>query len=517
MTTPETAHDDRVLFLAPTGRDARTTAALLEGAGIRMTSCATFDELVADLAEGAGAVIVPEEAMTPAHNARLAALLQGQPPWSDLPILVLAHAGARSAATREAVRTLDNVTVLERPLRVPTLLSAVRTALRARQRQYQIRGHLAERARAEESLRLSDQRKDEFLATLGHELRNPLAPLLSSMQLLRLGALDHDRAERVLSVMERQITHLVRLVDDLLEVSRITRGLIEMRRDPLDLVSVVRAALDTCRPVIDGAGHELTIDLPDSPIPVLGDQVRLTQVFANLLTNAAKYTNGPGQIQVTAGRAGGHAIVSVRDNGIGIPASHLTSIFEMFMQVDRSNRRVQGGLGIGLTLVRTLVEMHGGRVEARSAGSNKGSEFVVELPMLPARVAGDQPPTVLQPFPSRRILVVDDNRDAAETLGALLEALGATVSVVHSGRSALESLDQFDPDTMLLDIGMPEMDGYEVARQVRATPNHAGTLLIALTGWGQERDYRHSRAAGFDHHMVKPPDIDKLRDLLTRA
>jgi signal transduction histidine kinase len=516
MTSLDSAHDVRVLFLASTRRDAITTARLLHGAGIHLTACTTFDALIDELAEGAGVILVPEEAITPAHNARLAALVQRQPPWSDLPILVLAHAGAKSGATREAVRTLGNVTLLERPLRVPTLLSAVSTALRARQRQYQIREHLAERARAEESLRLSDQRKNEFLATLGHELRNPLSPMLTGMHLLRAGGVDNAKAAQVLAVMERQITHLARLVDDLLEVSRITRGLIEVRRDPLDLVSVVGATLDTLRPTIEAAGHELTVDLPSSSIPVIGDQVRLTQVFANLLTNAAKYTTGHGQIRVTAATAAGRAFVSVRDNGIGIPPSHLTSVFDMFMQVDRSNRRAQDGLGVGLTLVRTLIEMHGGRVEARSEGSGQGSEFVVELPLLAERVPDRDPPSTLQPFPERRILVVDDNRDAAETLGALLERLGATVSVVHSGRSALEHLDQFDPDAMLLDIGMPEMDGYELARQVRATPNHAKTLLIALTGWGQEQDFRHSRAAGFDHHLVKPPDIDRLRDLLTR-
>ena len=509
--------DDRVLLLAPTRRDATTAGTLLRDAGIQLSSCMTFDELVAEVVEGAGVAIIPEEAMTPAHNARLAAVLRDQPPWSDLPILVLAYSGAKSAATQEAVRTLGNVTVLERPLRVVTLLSAVRTALRARQRQYQIRDHLEERVRAEEFLRLADQRKDEFLATLGHELRNPLAPLLSGMQLLRLGEFDRVRAPHILAVMERQITHLLRLVDDLLEVSRITRGLIEVRRHPLDLVGVVRAALDSCRTEIETAGHEVTIDVPETPIPVSGDPVRLTQVFANLLHNAAKYTNPGGQIRVTATCADDRAVVSIRDNGIGIPVSHLGSVFEMFMQVDRFNRRAQGGLGIGLTLVRTLVEMHDGRVEARSEGPNKGSEFLVELPLLSASVCEHEAAAGLQRFPSRRILVVDDNRDAAETLGAVLEALGATVTVAYSGQSALETLDRFEPDTMLLDIGMPDMDGYELGRKVRAIPNYADTLLIALTGWGQNQDYRQSQAAGFDHHLVKPPDIEKLRELLIRA
>ena len=515
MTAGDAAErDHRVLLLAPTRKDATATAALLQSAAITVTCCASLDAILAELAAGAGVLIIPEEIMTPPYNGRLAGVLRDQPAWSDLPVLMLAYAGAASEATSDAVKQLGNVTVLERPLRVPTLLSAVRSALRARQRQYQIREHLEERARGEESLRLADRRKDEFLATLGHELRNPLAPLLAGMQLLRLDGLDAARAAPIMAAMERQITYLVRLVDDLLEVSRITRGLIDVRHDALDLVAVVRAALDTCRPGLEGAGHTLTIDLPEAPIPVAGDAVRLTQVFANLLTNAAKYTNAGGHIRVTAAQADGRATVSVRDNGIGIPASHLATVFEMFVQVDRSSRRAQGGLGIGLTLVRTLVEMHGGRVVARSDGAGKGSEFRVELPVLPTAVAAIDEPMPLRRLPGRRILVVDDNRDAGQTLGALLKALGAEVSVVNSGRSALESLDQFDPDTLLLDIGMPDMDGYEVARKVRSMPDHADTLLIALSGWGQDHDYGQSRAAGFDHHLVKPLDIDKLREYL---
>ena len=287
-----------------------------------------------------------------------------------------------------------------------------------------------------------------------------------------------------------------------------------MRRDPLDLVAVVRAAIDTGRPVLEAAGHQLSVDLPATFIPITGDSVRLTQVFANLLTNAAKYTNAGGRIHVRVTQAGSRAMVSVRDNGIGIPSSHLTSVFDMFMQVDRSDRRAQGGLGIGLTLVRTLVAMHGGRVEARSEGPDQGSEFVVELPVLAERVQEVEQPAPIRRFPDRRILVVDDNSDVANTLGALLTALGATVAVAHSGRSALDTLDAFKPHALLLDIGMPEMDGYEVARQVRARPNHANTMLIALTGWGQDQDHQQSQAAGFDHHLVKPLNIDKLRDLL---
>lgn len=517
MTTPAAAAvDDRVVLLAPTRRDGTTTASLFGQADIAVTVCATFDEVLAELTEGSAVVIVPEETLTPANSGRLARIVQEQAPWSDLPILVLAYAGATSPTMDEAMRTLGNVTVLERPLRVPTLMSAVRTAIRARRRQYELRDYLAERMRTEQALQRADERKDAFLATLGHELRNPLAPLVSGMHLLRMGKLDDEATARILTLMERQVMHVVRLVDDLLEVSRITRGLMEVRRHPLDLVSIVRGAVEACQPEVAAAGHELRTSITTDRIPVSGDPVRLTQIFANLLTNAVKYTSTGGVIHVTVSRTGDWATVSVRDNGIGIPRAHLTSIFEMFTQVDRSSRRAQGGLGIGLTLVRTLVEMHGGRVEARSDGPNMGSEFIVELPVLREDVAESGAPATLRQLPEQRVLIVDDNHDAADTMGALLEALGATVSVVHSGREALEALAHFGPDTMLVDIGMPEMDGYELARRVRAGSKHRGPLLIALTGWGQDDDYDRSRDAGFDHHLVKPPDIEKLHDLLMR-
>jgi len=509
------ARDSRVLVLAPTSKDASLTQSLLSSAGVRIEIVPTFDALIRELRGGAAAILVPEEAVSPTHNATLHDVLAEQPPWSDLPVLVLTRQGADSVELREAVGTLWNVTLLERPLRVATLLSAVRTAMRARDRQYQIRGHLIERARAEESLRLADQRKDEFLATLGHELRNPLAPLLTGLQLLKLAGLKDPVAAKVTPVMERQVSHLIRLVDDLLEVSRITRGVIDVQSEPLDLASIVRSAIDTSRPSLEAAQHELTVDAPTEPIAITGDAVRLIQVFANLLTNAAKYTNTGGHIWLVVRREGERAIISVRDNGIGIPPAQLASVFDMFTQVDRSSRRIQGGLGIGLTLVRSLVKIHGGHVEARSAGPGAGSEFIVDLPILIGRQVKADSTETLGRLPPRRILVVDDNSDAGETLGALLAGLGATVSVAHSGPAALEILETFNPDTVLLDIGMPEMDGYEVARRIRATPDHSDVMLIALTGWGQEHDYRRSRSAGFNHHLVKPPNINRLHDLLT--
>jgi signal transduction histidine kinase/ActR/RegA family two-component response regulator len=513
VITRDASRDRRLIFLAATTKDASTMQSMLAPTGIRVDVCRSFAAMIQEARAGLGVLMLGEEMVTPANNAALTALLAAQPPWSDLPVLVLTRPGADSERTIAAVRTLGNVTLIERPVRLAALVSAVRTAIRARDRQYQIREHLAERARAEESLRLADQRKDEFLATLGHELRNPLAPLLTALHLLRTVVPPDELVTRVGDVMERQINHLVRLVDDLLEVSRITRGSIQIHREPLDLSEVVQAAVDTSRPALDAAEHELTITQPHEPVVVNADPVRLTQVLANLLTNAAKYTNPGGRILLQVRRDGDRAVVSVKDNGIGIAADQLNSVFEMFTQVDRSSRRAQGGLGIGLTLVRSLVAMHGGHVEARSDGLGRGSEFVVSLPVATG-VPKQSEPGLPKDFPCRRVLVVDDNRDAAQMLGQLLTALGAEVRVAYSGRSALEVFPEFRPECVLLDIGMPDMDGYEVARRMRATGQGADVLLVALTGWGQEPDQRRSREAGFDHHVVKPPDIDKLRDLI---
>jgi signal transduction histidine kinase/ActR/RegA family two-component response regulator len=503
----------RVLLLALTARDSETTQAILAAAGITATVCASFGELLRELACGASALAVAEERMGFSDLARLAQRLREQPAWSDLPVLLLTRRGADSPTARSAVRELGNVTLLERPLRISALMSAVRTALRARGRQLQIRGHLEERERTAESLRLADQRKDEFLATLGHELRNPLSPLLAGVHLLRKLASEDPDMGRVIGMLERQVQHLVRLVGDLLEVSRITRGVIEVEREPIDLTALLNATVDTAQPILDAARHRLVIQLPPEPITITGDSVRLTQVFTNLLANAAKYTNAGGEISLELRREGDRALISVRDTGIGIAQEHLHSVFDMFVQVDRSSRSSQGGLGIGLTLVRSLVSMHGGTVEARSAGPGEGSEFVVTLPI--ASVAEIAPSAALVPDgPPRRVLVVDDNRDAANTLGALLRMLGNSVAVAHSGESALAALPTFEPELILLDLGMPHMNGFEVARRIRASARHSDVRLIALTGWGQAADVERSRRAGFDQHVVKPLDIERLRDLL---
>ncbi len=373
---------------------------------------------------------------------------------------------------------------------------------------------LTDRKRAEKALKDADRRKDEFLATLAHELRNPLAPIRNGLHFLRLQGHEGEAADRIHDMMERQVSHMVRLVDDLLEVSRITRGKIELRKERVDLADVVRSAIETARPLVEVGRHRLEIDLPTDPLEVEADPIRLAQVFANLLNNAAKYTEEKGRIWLNAHQQGNDAVISVRDNGVGIRSDLLPQVFEMFTQVDRATGRAQGGLGIGLALVRSLVELHGGHVEARSEGLGKGSEFVVQIPLAvnhsaDAALAQEQTSARLSPL---RILVVDDNRDAADSLGMLLEALGAEACVVYDGPTALQAFQSSRPAALLLDIGMPGMDGYEVARRIRKQSRDV--TLIALTGWGQEEDHRRSRAAGCDYHLTKPADIDALQTLL---
>jgi signal transduction histidine kinase/DNA-binding response OmpR family regulator len=374
---------------------------------------------------------------------------------------------------------------------------------------------VTEQVLARERMRDADRRKDEFLATLSHELRNPLAPLSNSLHLLRAAGSTDGAMAAIHEMMDRQVNHLVRLVDDLLEMSRISRGAFDLRKERVEMAVIVRHAIETSTPLVESAGHRLIVSLPEEPLWLDGDPVRLAQILANLLNNAAKYTGSGGQICVHAERQDGTAAVSVRDNGDGIDPDTLPQLFEMFSRGGRSSVRGQGGLGIGLALARRLVEMHGGSIEARSEGPGRGSEFTVRLPLAvpPVSPAVVEPP-VRAAIPGNRILVVDDNRDAAESLGLILQSLGAEVRVARDGAEALETFGSYHPAVVLLDIGMPGMDGYEVARRIRARFPERRTALVALTGWGQEQDRRHAREAGFDHHLVKPADMDALQALL---
>jgi len=762
--TPGTDKERRVLILAPTSRDARLTTELLGRAGIVGETVSDLSAACRALVDGAGALLVAEENVEYQGLAGLLIWLQSQPPWSDLPILVLALPGANSEAVAQAMEQLGNTTVIERPTRFATLVSTVRAALRARQRQYQVRDYIQERERHEEvrslhaaivtssddaiisktlegrilswndgaerlfgysaaeaigrpitmlipverqdeepallgrlargeriehfetvrvrkdgtrinisltispvrdargrvigaskiarditqsrraaealqvaqdqlrvvtdhmtvivarcsrdlrylwvshgcarwlgvapealighripdiigadafaalrpcvervlagapveceievpydrrgsrwikasyvptrdagggidgwvevitdttahrrmeaALREADRRKDEFLAVLAHELRNPLAPVRSGLHVLRLTAARDPSIERVARIMERQIDHMVRLVDDLLEVSRITRGKIELRREVIDAAQAVRSAIETSRPLIEAARHELTVSMPGEAMMLDADPVRLAQVISNLLNNAAKYTDAGGKISLEGRREAGVAVISVRDSGIGIAPEMLPRVFDLFAQSGRDSARSQGGLGIGLTIVKTLVEMHGGTVEAQSAGPGAGSEFTLRLPLSQTAAASPRPRKEIRPAPAlagRRVLVVDDNQDAADSLGMLLKALGADVHLAYDAACALHLLATERPDVALLDVGMAGMDGYELARHIRRDPTLDGLALIALTGWGQEEDRRRSQSAGFDYHLVKPANIETLQRLL---
>jgi len=390
-------------------------------------------------------------------------------------------------------------------------------------------GLCIERLRLEQELRDraeqladADRRKDEFLAVLAHELRNPLAPIRNALHILKMPAADAATIGHAKELMGRQVQNLMRLVDDLLDVSRIMRGRIELRKERIDLAAAVERAVETAAPTIKDARHELTVSLPTEPLTVEADPVRLAQAIGNLLHNAAKYTEPGGRIALIAEREGEQAVVHVRDSGIGIGAEMLPKIFDLFVQADRALNRAQGGMGIGLTLVRTLVQLHGGSVKVKSDGPGKGSEFVIRLPtaVRAAREAtcGESAPGMPPPrLPRRRVLVVDDNVDAAESLAVVLRLAGQEVRVVHDGAAALEAAHADRPDVIFLDIGMPGMDGYEVARRLRDDPVLRGAVLVALTGWGQPEDRRRSREAGFDHHIVKPVDPDVMQTLLATA
>jgi len=359
-------------------------------------------------------------------------------------------------------------------------------------------------------------RKDEFLATLAHELRNPLAPIRNGLQLMKMPGAQTAAVEQARSMMDRQLTHMVRLIDDLMDVSRISRGNLLLRKEHVPLAAVVISAVEAIRPLVKEMGQELTVTLPEQPLIVDADMTRLVQVFQNLLNNAAKYSDRGGHIQLHVGRQESDVVVTVKDTGIGIAADQLSRIFEMFTQIDRSLENERGGLGIGLTLVKRLVEMHGGSIEAKSEGPGKGSEFVLRLPIVveasePQASRGEEEKPVKL---SLRVLVVDDNHDSADSLAMILRVMGTDTRTAYDGQDGVDVAAQFRPDVVLLDIGMPKLNGYEVCRRIRGEPWGKGVVLIAVTGWGQDEDRRRSLEAGFEHHMVKPVDPLALMKML---
>jgi PAS domain S-box-containing protein len=437
-----------------------------------------------------------------------------------------AYAPLRPIASAAGYRAVQSTPLLARDGRVLGVLSTHwrsvhepnEQALRwldlyARQAAYFI-----ERCRTDEALREADRRKDEFLATLAHELRNPLSPVKNAIQILHLRGSPSPEVQWARDVIDRQVQQMTRLIDDLMDVSRITRNRLELRKALVDLEGVLRGAIETVRPLVDGCRHRLTTTLPPEPILVDADSTRLAQVFANLLNNAAKYSEPGATIDVDVQRRGREAVVCVRDHGIGIPADLLPHVFDGFARTRKKPAHGRGGLGIGLSLVKRLVEMHGGSVTAHSAGEGHGSEFVVRLPAVSSPPAlrptrAPAPSLVAAPSP-RRVLVVDDNRDSVETLGRMLGMLGYETRTAGDGLEALGIAAEFHPELMLLDLGMPKMDGYEVARRVRTQIWGKNTVLVAITGWGQEQDRQRTAEAGFEQHLVKPVEMGALSKLL---
>ncbi|SDO69977.1 His Kinase A (phospho-acceptor) domain-containing protein [Rhodoferax sp. OV413] len=485
-----------VLIYLTTGQDAFLTQKLLDAAQIKVRVCRGPRELATRLSEGVGALLLAEEVLGGTEGVLRQFIVQ-QPTWSDLPVLLLTKNGMDSLEIQSAVEHLGNVTLLERPVRTMALLSFVKSALRARERQYQVRAF--------------NQRKDEFLATLAHELRNPLAPILNAAGIFER-LYPSAQTTKLVDMVNRQIKHLTRLVDDLMEVARINTGKIELQPAKTSVAQVVSHALEIADASLRERRHQVAVLLPQPDIPLHADHVRLVQSLANIIVNAAKFTPPEGKISVTAEVDGVSAFFRVKDSGKGLSKKGLASIFHMFAQ-ERAAGEPSTGLGIGLHLAKVFTEMHGGSISASSPGLGQGSEFTIQVPITPQGHPLSFPaaPTVpaVQNLP-RHVLVVDDNQDAADSLAEFLALQGIEVSVVYDGHSAVSSVCQRLPNAVVMDIGMPGMNGYDTAREIRRLLPGKQPLLIALTGWGQHADRSLARDAGFDFHFVKPVNVQRL-------
>lgn len=499
----------RVLVLMPTRRDAERTYQLLEEAGIVCSMCTDVADICRELRLGAGAVLLTDDAILSDTGGQLAEAVRAQAPWATVPLIVVAREGNSQQLEQDVAVELGSVIVVERPVRMRPLLSLTLSVLRAHAALRRSQLALAEQA---EQLKSADRRKDEFLATLAHELRNPLAPIRTGLDLLGKSR-DAQSRERALQIMDRQLKHMVRLIDDLLDVSRITQGRLELKRARIELGTVLDAAIEASRPHIERNQHQLVVNIDNPALCLDADLTRMAQVVSNLLHNASKYTPTRGVIEISTSQQGAFAVVEVTDNGIGIPEAQLSEVFEMFSQVNRTMERSQGGLGIGLALVRKLVEMHGGSVEARSGGPGHGSTFTLRLPIADATQYSEEvAPRQAQALQSlkRRVLVVDDNEDAADMLALMLQQAEYDTSLANDGPSALAAVEAFAPDVVILDIGLPGMSGYDVARALRRKQGKEHLELIALTGWGSREDKQNALDAGFDVHLTKPVEADLL-------
>jgi signal transduction histidine kinase/ActR/RegA family two-component response regulator len=494
--------EKRVLIFAPTGQDAVLAAKMLTLAAVDNLVVKSTAELAEQLLIGVGAVLTVEEALSPGGMMVLGDFINRQPNWSDLPIVLLTHRGPDSLSVRQAIAALGNVTLLERPVRTLTLMTSLQSVLRAREKQYQVRE--------------TDRRKDEFLASLGHELRNPLAPIRTSMSVLNHLYPDQPSVKKVSDVIERQVVHLTRLVDDLLDVARINSGKIELQPGYTTLAAVINHVVELCSSAAAAKRIKIELAVPAEEVVLFADYARVVQIVANIVSNAVKFTPAEGYITLRAAVDGARLTVYIKDTGIGLEPAAVGRIFSMFEQSRPPSGQITSGLGIGLSLSRQFAEMHGGSVTATSEGLGKGSEFVVTLPVVStahpapredqAEAGGlvDQRP---------KVLVVDDNHDAADTLQALFEMENCKVATAYDGQAAVAAVEQAMPDMIVMDLGMPSMDGYEAARRIRRQPGSQGILMIAVTGWGQSDARQRTLEAGFDHHLIKPVNFDEIKKI----
>lgn len=497
--------EQRILIYAPGGQDAALAAKVLAREAIASHACRSADELAEQLALGAGGVLTVDEALHAGVYSVLDAYARQQPDWSDLPVILLTHTGLDSRPLRQVIATLGNLTLLERPVHILTLITSAHAMLRARQRQYQVRE--------------TQRRKDEFIASLGHELRNPLAPIKSSVALLKHLFPASEQVGKVSDVIERQVTHLTRLVDDLLDVARITSGKVLLQRKEFELQQMLDHVTELCQPAASNRHISIALDVPPHAVTLHADYARVVQIFANIVSNAVKFTPDGGHIHITARQTQGQLQVAVEDNGIGIEPEAIARIFSMFEQGRTVTGQMTSGLGIGLSLARQFAEMHGGSIDAYSDGPGRGSRFIVTLPAsasdipaaTPAAAGSESPASAHQPV---QVLVVDDNRDAADSLQSLFLLEGYAASVAYGGKQALAAVDMAWPQLVVMDLGMPDMDGYEAARQIRQRAQGREVLMIALTGWGQGEARSRTEQAGFAHHLTKPVDFAAIAALL---
>jgi signal transduction histidine kinase/CheY-like chemotaxis protein len=494
-----------VFVVTPNAADGEVALELLARHGIAAARGADLGALAAALDAGVACAVLVEEALLEEELPLLREALERQPPWRDLPLVVVAREPAQlGEAVAQAFPQSASVTLLARPLSAVTLLSAVQAGLRATRRQYEVAGLIAERERALRS-------RDEFLAMLAHELRNPLAPIRNAVQLQQMLAHPDPVFGKTREILERQSAHLSRLVDDLVDVARLERGKMALQRSRIELNALVAAAVEAALPQVQARGHQVQIDLCAEPLALDADPTRIEQVVANLLTNAAKFTERPDVIRVATRRDGDQALVEVRDRGAGFAPGSGEALFGLFVQGEQTLARSLGGLGIGLTIARRIAELHGGSIAAASEGPGRGATFSVRLPLAAGPVEAAAPADPGARDARKRVLVIDDSDDIRETMRLLLTQWGHEVAIAASGEEGLESISRKRPDVAIIDIGLPGISGYEVAQRIRGMPDASAMRLIALTGYGQPADGRRAREAGFDEHLLKPLAPGALR------